>query len=417
MRIIAEDGQILSDEAVVKREYIGYEQTAAAAYQHLSYDYNCCQGSNGPSYAYEVSAYSSYYPPAYETPLIKVEQPSDCQWASASYMEIQSVDSDTTGAGSAAAPISPEHERIISELLSGGDPSGDESIFLPVVKQVEDWSGFGGQECGQECGKCGKCGGVFSDNGEDAMPTPPHEQPGFSHSPTNARPVSDGATADLGLDPSTRFQAFLHEGQLSIESIMSHPGMPHSPPSEPRSPTAHSETPTPSPNTGGHYLMPPSLPPAYSPPDTVPPLLKTTYSNEGLAGSQRGVGAQMARLAPSGSSLDVKFPKKTGTPLLWQFLLNLLETDLGAGIINWINRSSLEFKITEPIEVAKRWGKIKNRPAMNYEKLSRSLRGYYLKGIMEKVVGEQYAYRFKCHPDVLCMALGARDASTGQPLI
>ena len=52
-------------------------------------------------------------------------------------------------------------------------------------------------------------------------------------------------------------------------------------------------------------------------------------------------------------------------------------------------------------QVAKRWGIQKNRPAMNYDKLSRSLRYYYEKGIMQKVAGERYVYRFVCAPDVL----------------
>lgn len=48
----------------------------------------------------------------------------------------------------------------------------------------------------------------------------------------------------------------------------------------------------------------------------------------------------------------------------------------------------MEFKLVEPEEVARLWGLQKNRPAMNYDKLSRSLRYYYEKGIMQKVAGE-----------------------------
>ena len=40
------------------------------------------------------------------------------------------------------------------------------------------------------------------------------------------------------------------------------------------------------------------------------------------------------------------------------------------------------------MKVARRWGVQKNRPAMNYDKLSRSLRYYYEKGIMQKVAGK-----------------------------
>lgn len=53
----------------------------------------------------------------------------------------------------------------------------------------------------------------------------------------------------------------------------------------------------------------------------------------------------------------------------------------------WTGRG-MEFKLVEPEEVARRWGIQKNRPAMNYDKLSRSLRYYYEKGIMQKVAGK-----------------------------
>lgn len=105
---------------------------------------------------------------------------------------------------------------------------------------------------------------------------------------------------------------------------------------------------------------------------------------------------------------------RRGSLQLWQFLVALLDApDASAGCIAWTGRG-MEFKLIEPEEVfnfkllrkfififylyykfiyvkickvARRWGAQKNRPAMNYDKLSRSLRYYYEKGIMQKVAG------------------------------
>ena len=52
-------------------------------------------------------------------------------------------------------------------------------------------------------------------------------------------------------------------------------------------------------------------------------------------------------------------------------------------------------------QVAKRWGLRKNKPKMNYEKLSRGLRYYYDKNIICKTAGKRYVYRFTCDLDTL----------------
>lgn len=54
-----------------------------------------------------------------------------------------------------------------------------------------------------------------------------------------------------------------------------------------------------------------------------------------------------------------------------------------------VPRHRLELSRLRPfaLQVARRWGIQKNRPAMNYDKLSRSLRYYYEKGIMQKASG------------------------------
>ncbi|NXR92731.1 ETV4 protein, partial [Hypocryptadius cinnamomeus] len=76
--------------------------------------------------------------------------------------------------------------------------------------------------------------------------------------------------------------------------------------------------------------------------------------------------------------------QRRGSLQLWQFLVALLDNPTNSHFIAWTGRG-MEFKLIEPEEVARLWGIQKNRPAMNYDKLSRSLRYYYEKGIMQKV--------------------------------
>ncbi|KAL5110558.1 hypothetical protein TcWFU_006649 [Taenia crassiceps] len=78
---------------------------------------------------------------------------------------------------------------------------------------------------------------------------------------------------------------------------------------------------------------------------------------------------------------------------LWQFLLDELRDPLSSRYICWTGHGT-EFKLKDPNEVARRWGLRKNKPKMNYEKLSRGLRYYYDKKIIEKSAGKRYVYRF-----------------------
>ncbi|CAB4066593.1 ETV1 [Lepeophtheirus salmonis] len=115
-------------------------------------------------------------------------------------------------------------------------------------------------------------------------------------------------------------------------------------------------------------------------PDTPPPA--TTTSTTTSSRSSSGPGYH-----------------RRGSLQLWQFLLALLnDPSNNQSAIVWTGRG-MEFKLIEPEEVARRWGIQKNRPAMNYDKLSRSLRYYYEKGIMQK--RERYVYKFVCDPEAL----------------
>ncbi|KAG1673987.1 Protein c-ets-1-B [Nymphon striatum] len=85
----------------------------------------------------------------------------------------------------------------------------------------------------------------------------------------------------------------------------------------------------------------------------------------------------------------------SGPIQLWQFLLELLTDKSCQSFISWTG-DGWEFKLTDPDEVARRWGVRKNKPKMNYEKLSRGLRYYYDKNIIHKTAGKRYVYRFVC---------------------
>jgi len=79
---------------------------------------------------------------------------------------------------------------------------------------------------------------------------------------------------------------------------------------------------------------------------------------------------------------------------LWQFLLEELMTPINAKVIAWENFEGM-FVINDPDELARKWGRRKNKPEMNYDKMSRAMRYYYGKQMMHKVEGKRYAYIFK----------------------
>ncbi|XP_050501591.1 DNA-binding protein Ets97D isoform X2 [Diabrotica virgifera virgifera] len=80
---------------------------------------------------------------------------------------------------------------------------------------------------------------------------------------------------------------------------------------------------------------------------------------------------------------------------LWQFLLELLTDRQHKNVIQWIGKEG-EFRLNHPEVVAALWGDRKNKPKMNYEKLSRALRYYYDGDMISKVHGKRFVYKFVC---------------------
>lgn len=98
---------------------------------------------------------------------------------------------------------------------------------------------------------------------------------------------------------------------------------------------------------------------------------------------------------------------------LWQFLYALLnDPDRKYNkLIEWTaNNLSREFRLLEPEAIAIWWGEHKNKKNMSYDKLSRSLRYYYDKGIIRKISGERYVYQFCIDPELMYKHIGNSDS-------
>lgn len=80
---------------------------------------------------------------------------------------------------------------------------------------------------------------------------------------------------------------------------------------------------------------------------------------------------------------------------LWEFLQSLLSCKkFNNKYIEWTNHPEGIFKLNDHHSVARLWGLQKKRKNMTYDKLSRALRYYYSKNILQKVDGERLTYKF-----------------------
>ncbi|ETE68136.1 ETS-likeous factor, partial [Ophiophagus hannah] len=80
---------------------------------------------------------------------------------------------------------------------------------------------------------------------------------------------------------------------------------------------------------------------------------------------------------------------------LWEFIRDiLLHPEKNPGLIKWEDRSEGIFRFLKSEAVAQLWGKKKNNSSMTYEKLSRAMRYYYKREILERVDGRRLVYKF-----------------------
>ncbi|KAL1775542.1 ETS-related transcription factor Elf-3 isoform X2 [Sigmodon hispidus] len=80
---------------------------------------------------------------------------------------------------------------------------------------------------------------------------------------------------------------------------------------------------------------------------------------------------------------------------LWEFIRDILiHPELNEGLMKWENRHEGVFKFLRSEAVAQLWGQKKKNSNMTYEKLSRAMRYYYKREILERVDGRRLVYKF-----------------------
>ncbi|XP_026536675.1 ETS-related transcription factor Elf-3 [Notechis scutatus] len=80
---------------------------------------------------------------------------------------------------------------------------------------------------------------------------------------------------------------------------------------------------------------------------------------------------------------------------LWEFIRDILiHPELNEGLLKWEDRREGIFKFLRSEAVAQLWGQKKKNSSMTYEKLSRAMRYYYKREILERVDGRRLVYKF-----------------------
>lgn len=80
---------------------------------------------------------------------------------------------------------------------------------------------------------------------------------------------------------------------------------------------------------------------------------------------------------------------------LWEFIRDILiHPEKNHGLMKWEDRREGVFKFLKSEAVAQMWGQKKKNSSMTYEKLSRAMRYYYKRDILERVDGRRLVYKF-----------------------
>ncbi|XP_041748190.1 ETS-related transcription factor Elf-3 [Coregonus clupeaformis] len=135
-----------------------------------------------------------------------------------------------------------------------------------------------------------------------------------------------------------------------------------------------------------------------------PQIAKVHIKTERTERTERGEMMKRGRGRPPKHSQDPRHyqtSKKSkhaprGTHL-WEFIRDILihpEQNQNQGLMKWEDRHEGVFKFLKSEAVAQLWGQKKKNSSMTYEKLSRAMRYYYKREILDRVDGRRLVYKF-----------------------
>lgn len=149
-------------------------------------------------------------------------------------------------------------------------------------------------------------------------------------------------------------------------------------------------------STTGSFLNPssPESTMSDSDPEYYPIPTKSFVKQEPVEKKKRGRPPKLNR----GSEHFLETKKNKHSPRgthLWEFIRDILiHPEKNQGLMKWEDRRDGIFKFLKSEAVAQLWGQKKKNSSMTYEKLSRAMRYYYKREILERVDGRRLVYKF-----------------------
>ncbi|KAG1946201.1 ETSous factor [Pimephales promelas] len=125
---------------------------------------------------------------------------------------------------------------------------------------------------------------------------------------------------------------------------------------------------------------------------------KVTIKQEPGKSQKRGRGRPPKPRNNEGYEHFIQSKKSKHSPRgthLWEFIRDILiHPEQNQGLMKWEDRRDGVFKFLKSEAVAQLWGQKKKNSSMTYEKLSRAMRYYYKREILERVDGRRLVYKF-----------------------